>query len=375
MRLVLDLLIPPLYFGRRRRWAAFAVTGLFYLLFLVSAALALPDEGVTALLWLVPGWIIGIVTIAVTAAFEAARARRSPPAPLASRQRRGLEAALIIAVMLVSVVVPALVATIEPPDQDPKRVEAARWEVGWIVDRALEFRRANGRGPAGLEALRQSPHGEGVAPADPWGRAWIESLGSDDIWVCSRGPGGSGTCPPAPRGSIGHSSVTGAWSLVSPDAPAPSRFRATLILVAVFAPWVAYAVYRIGRRLRGRPSLDLGGLKILPIATAVLLVIAVLIPLYANVASRARVAKAQADLRDLSQAVGRHKTATGRLPASLAELTRTAIGARGETVGPFVRVLPTTPSGSKTPQYVYRVRSDGAFRRAGDEGIERVHGR
>src|SRR5262245_59316629 len=51
---------------------------------------------------------------------------------------------------------------------------------------------------------------------------------------------------------------------------------------------------------------------------------AIAIPLYANVQSRARVAKAQADSRTLASAVSLYNAHMGTLPAALTDLTTPA---------------------------------------------------
>src|SRR5256885_2374808 len=72
---------------------------------------------------------------------------------------------------------------------------------------------------------------------------------------------------------------------------------------------------------------------------------AIAIPLYANVQSRARVAKVQADLRTLASAVSMYQAHTGSLPTALANLTVTASNGQGQSAGPFMASVPTAPSG------------------------------
>jgi type II secretion system protein G len=74
---------------------------------------------------------------------------------------------------------------------------------------------------------------------------------------------------------------------------------------------------------------------------------AIAIPLYANIQSRARIAKAQADARSLASAVSMYSATFGALPADPPGLdaltTPTTIG--GVTGGPFMRTLPQLPAG------------------------------
>ena len=72
---------------------------------------------------------------------------------------------------------------------------------------------------------------------------------------------------------------------------------------------------------------------------------AIAIPLYANVQARARIAKAQADARTLASAVSIYGAHMGTIPATLQLLTGVATNAQGQTAGPFMANLPTTPAG------------------------------
>ena len=49
----------------------------------------------------------------------------------------------------------------------------------------------------------------------------------------------------------------------------------------------------------------------------------------------------------------------GRLPAGLADLTRVATNARGETAGPFIERLPTPPV--NWTEYRYEAHPSGTF--------------
>ena len=63
---------------------------------------------------------------------------------------------------------------------------------------------------------------------------------------------------------------------------------------------------------------------------------AIAIPLYANVQTRARVAKAQADTRTLASAVSIYSAHMGSLPAALTALTAPAINGLNQSAGPFM---------------------------------------
>jgi len=79
---------------------------------------------------------------------------------------------------------------------------------------------------------------------------------------------------------------------------------------------------------------------------------AIAIPLYANVQARARVAKAQADARSINAAVSLYQAHMGNVPPSLGALTAAQTNSLGQTAGPFLASVPSTPAGWSTP-YAY----------------------
>jgi len=91
---------------------------------------------------------------------------------------------------------------------------------------------------------------------------------------------------------------------------------------------------------------------------------AIAIPLYANVQTRARVAKAQADTRTLGSSVSIFAAHMGALPAALTDLTQATTNGLGQTAGPFMANVPTPPPGG-TPAwsgaYTYTSSSTGTF--------------
>src|SRR5499427_2380946 len=90
---------------------------------------------------------------------------------------------------------------------------------------------------------------------------------------------------------------------------------------------------------------------------------AIAIPLYANVQSRARVAKAQADSRTLASAVSLYNAHMGTLPAQLTDLTTTATNGLNQVAGPFMASVPTPPPGGSPAwrAYTYTSRTAGTF--------------
>ncbi len=91
---------------------------------------------------------------------------------------------------------------------------------------------------------------------------------------------------------------------------------------------------------------------------------AIAIPLYANVQTRARVAKAQADTRTLGSSVSIFAAHMGALPAALTDLTQTTTNGLGQTAGPFMANVPTPPPGGSpawSGAYTYTSSSTGTF--------------
>jgi len=72
---------------------------------------------------------------------------------------------------------------------------------------------------------------------------------------------------------------------------------------------------------------------------------AIAIPLYANVQTRARIAKAQADTRTLASAVSIYAAHMGTLPTALTDLTAQATNGLNQVAGPFMGSIPVPPPG------------------------------
>jgi type II secretion system protein G len=90
---------------------------------------------------------------------------------------------------------------------------------------------------------------------------------------------------------------------------------------------------------------------------------AIAIPLYANVQTRARIAKAQADTRTLASAVSIYAAHMGSLPAALTALTAPAVNGMNQSAGPFMANVPAPPPGG-TPAwgaYGYASSSAGTY--------------
>jgi type II secretion system protein G len=87
---------------------------------------------------------------------------------------------------------------------------------------------------------------------------------------------------------------------------------------------------------------------------------AIAIPLYTGVQARARIAKAQADIRSMARAVTIYGALAGSTPTALAQLTATVSNGQGLVAGPFIGVVPAPPSGWSTP-YAFTTAAGGYF--------------
>jgi Tfp pilus assembly protein PilE len=77
---------------------------------------------------------------------------------------------------------------------------------------------------------------------------------------------------------------------------------------------------------------------------------AIAIPLYTNVQTRARVAKAQADTRTLASGISVYTAHMSVLPAALTDLTSVQTNPLGQAAGPFIAAVPVPPPGG-TPAW------------------------
>ena len=88
---------------------------------------------------------------------------------------------------------------------------------------------------------------------------------------------------------------------------------------------------------------------------------AIAVPLYANMQARARIAKAQADIRGMASAVTAWSAHMGVLPSVLDLLTAIATSPQNITAGPFMAAIPTPPSTAWGSTYSYATNANGVF--------------
>ena len=101
------------------------------------------------------------------------------------------------------------------------------------------------------------------------------------------------------------------------------------------------------------------GFTLIELTTVVVIIgilSAIAIPLYQNISSRARTAKAQADTRTISSAIAQYGASCGALPGQAGDtcvpggaapgsllVVQTSLG--GQTAGPFFATFPSPPGG------------------------------
>ena len=104
-------------------------------------------------------------------------------------------------------------------------------------------------------------------------------------------------------------------------------------------------------------------IELLIVVAVISIVAALAVPLYANEEARARVAKAQAQIRTLACAVNLYAAHMGTLPAALSLITAPAVNGRNESAGPFVTSIPPPPWGGSPAwgNYTYTSSTAGTF--------------
>ncbi len=101
-------------------------------------------------------------------------------------------------------------------------------------------------------------------------------------------------------------------------------------------------------------------IELLIVVAIIGILAAIAIPLYNNVQQRARIAKAQADVRSVASAVSMYGAHMGSIPSTLTLLTASSSNSQGQTSGAFLAAIPTPPSGW-AGSYTYTSAADGTF--------------
>ena len=120
-------------------------------------------------------------------------------------------------------------------------------------------------------------------------------------------------------------------------------------------------VKRSQRRPVGQGGFTL--IELLIVVAVISIVAGLAVPLYANEEARARVAKAQADIRTLACAVNLYAAHMGTLPPTLLAVWFPAVNGRNESAGPFMAWIPAPPpEGSPAwGNYTYTSSTAGTF--------------
>ena len=101
-------------------------------------------------------------------------------------------------------------------------------------------------------------------------------------------------------------------------------------------------------------------IELLIVVAIIGILAAIAIPLFSNMQARARIAKAQADVKAMSSAVTLYSAHYSNLPTVLDQLTASGTNSQGQTAGAFMAAIPTPPA-SWNSSYAYNSATDGSF--------------
>lgn len=174
-------------------------------------------------------------------------------APEGKRSLKGYVLAGLFLVVICGGLVAVFLASDPSVALEAHRIGAAHRESRWAIEEALRYQRKYGRNPGGIARLiADLPQAE-ILETDPWGRPWVVSpafqdmrtpSANGDLWICSRGPSGTGPCAGPGDGSIGYSRHHGgwkgweaAWRTWLYEVPAPLLFVWPWVLPLGYVMW------------------------------------------------------------------------------------------------------------------------------------------
>jgi prepilin-type N-terminal cleavage/methylation domain-containing protein len=100
-------------------------------------------------------------------------------------------------------------------------------------------------------------------------------------------------------------------------------------------------------------------IELLIVVAIIGILAAIALPLYANMQARARVAKAQSDVRNVATAVAAYMAHMGSLPGAMTDLTGPTTNPQGISAGAFMANTPVPPSTAWA--YSFATGAAGAF--------------
>lgn len=158
------------------------------------------------------------------------RARSAGPRPAhleTANPRRLIPAGGLLVVITLVLLVGVAVGLVGENLQSQLRYGYSRaaGDTKTAVTQAIVYAKDKGVYPTSIKVLREAGYAN-ISDKDPWGNDWVlspvltqggKAKADDDVYVYSKGPKGTGTYPrpftnlASARGSIGYSSIYGAW--------------------------------------------------------------------------------------------------------------------------------------------------------------------